>query len=243
MKCILLAAGYATRLYPLTKDKPKSLLKVGDITILEHILNKIKVVDSIDEIYIVTNDLFFDIFNEWVNEFNYTKPIKVINDYTNTNDNRLGAIADLQLVLDKESITEDILVMAGDNLFDFDLRDFISYYNSINHDCITCHTLENIEELKRTGVIEMDNTGKVIFFEEKPKTPKSDLAVPPFYIYKATTLKLIKHYLEEGNNPDAPGNFIPWLIKNKAVYAFKFEGERYDIGTFESYEEAQRVFG
>jgi glucose-1-phosphate thymidylyltransferase len=243
MKCILLAAGYATRLYPLTKDKPKSLLKVGDITILEHILNKIKVVDSIDEIYIVTNDRFYGIFSEWVNEFNNNKPIMVVNDYTTINDNRLGAIADLQLVIDKENIAEDILVMAGDNLFDFDLRDFVSFYNCIKHDCITCHTLENIEELKRTGVIGIDDSGKVKSFEEKPQAPKSNLAVPPFYIYKAETLKLIKQYLEEGNNPDAPGNFIPWLIKNKAVYAFKFEGERYDIGTFESYEAAQRVFG
>jgi glucose-1-phosphate thymidylyltransferase len=242
MKCVLLAAGYATRLYPLTKDKPKSLLKVGDKTILEHILNKISVVDCIDEIYIVTNDVFYGVFSEWVREFNYNKTIKVINDYTNTNDNRLGAIADLQLAIDNENIVEDILVMAGDNLFDFDLRDFVSFYNEAKQDCITCHTIDNIEDLKRTGVIELDEIGKVKSFEEKPKNPKSDLAVPPFYIYKAETLQLINKYLKEENNPDAPGNFIPWLIGKKDVYAFKFQGKRYDIGTLESYELAQKLF-
>jgi glucose-1-phosphate thymidylyltransferase len=242
MKCILLAAGYATRLYPLTQNKPKSLLEVGGKTILEHILRKIEVLSSVDCVYIVTNDRFFKDFETWTAHFSYTKKIIVLNDQTVANENRLGAIADLQYVIDKQGIDEDILVMAGDNLFSFDLRDLISFYEKTGRDCITAHDLDDIEELKRTGVIEMDQANKVLSFEEKPKAPKSSLAVPPFYIYKKETLPLIKQYLAVGQNPDAPGNFIPWLITKKPVYVYKFEGLRCDIGTIESYEQAQKLF-
>jgi glucose-1-phosphate thymidylyltransferase len=243
MKCILLAAGYATRLYPLTKDMPKSLLKVADKTILEHILDKIKVIDEIDKILLVTNAIFYNIFNDWVRGYSYDKKIKVINDYTTTNDNRLGAIADLQFVIDRENVEEDILVMAGDNLFDFDLRDFTAFFKEVKSDCITTHALDDVNELKRTGVIEVNPDGTVKSFEEKPKIPRSKLAVPPFYIYQSNTLPLIKQYLDDGNNPDAPGNFVPWLIGKKLVYAYKFEGRRYDIGTLESYELVNKIFG
>jgi glucose-1-phosphate thymidylyltransferase len=243
MKCILLAAGYATRLYPLTKDKPKSLLKIGNKTILEYILDKIKLVDEVDEIYLVTNDRFYKIFIDWTAAYNYNKNIKVINDGTTENGNRLGAIGDLQFVVEKMCINEDILVMAGDNLFDFDLRDFTAFYKKTNHDCITTHELNDIEELKTTGVIEMNPDGSVKSFEEKPAKPKTNLAVPPFYIYTRQTVPLIKQYLEEGQNPDAPGNFIPWLVTKKPVYAFKFEGARYDVGTHESYELVNKIFG
>lgn len=242
MKCILLAAGYATRLYPLTKDKPKSLLKVGGITILEHILKKVEKVDSIDCIYIVSNDRFYNQFARWVEGYTSFKEIKVLNDLTTSNDNRLGAIADIKFAIDSENIEDDILVMAGDNLFDFELKDFETYYRKVGHDCITVHELNSTEDLRRTGVVEIDQNYKVISFEEKPKEPKSNLAVPPFYIYQKNTLNLFGKYISEGNNPDAPGNFIPWLIKYKDVYAFKFKGTRYDIGTIESYEAVQKLF-
>ena len=238
MKCIILAAGYATRLYPLTKDKPKALLKVADKTILEHILAKIKKVDIIDEIFLVTNDKFYEVFKEWV-AGNINIDVKVINDGTTSNENRLGAIADLQFVIEKEQINDDIMVLAGDNLFDLELTDFVEFCKG---DCITTHEINDTKRLKNTGVIEINEDGKVIDFEEKPDTPKSNLAVPPFYIYKQKTLPLIKKYLDDGNNPDAPGNFIPWLIERKDVYAYKFEGQRYDIGTIESYQEAQELF-
>ena len=229
MKCILLAAGYATRLYPLTKNKPKSLLEVGGITILEHILKKIEKVESVDCIYIVSNDRFYSQFVEWVKGYESSKKIKVLNDLTTLNENRLGAIADIKFAIDNGNIEDDILIMAGDNLFDFELRDFELFYREIGHDCITVHELNDKEELKRTGVVEIDNNSKVMSFEEKPKELKSNLAVPPFYIYQEDTLELFDKYIGEGNNPDAPGNFIPWLIKHKDVYAYKFEGRRYDI--------------
>ena len=180
MKCILLAAGYATRLYPLTKNKPKSLLEVGGITILEHIVKKIEKIESIDYIYIVSNARFYLQFVEWVEEYNSSKKIKVLNDLTTSNENRLGAIADIKFAIDNENIKDDILAMVGDNLSSFDLKDFELYYREVEHDCITVRELNNIEELKRTGVVEKDKNSKVVSFEEKPEEPKFNLVVPPF---------------------------------------------------------------
>jgi len=242
MKCIILAAGYATSLYPITKDKPKPLLEVGGITILEHILKKVEKVDSIDCIYLVSNDRFYSQFVHWLEGYTSSKEIKVLNDLTTSNENRLGAIADIEFAINSENINDDIFVLAGDNLFDFELKDFEEYYRKVGHDCITVHELNSIEDLRRTGVVEIDQNFRVISFEEKSKEPKSNLAVPPFYIYQNSTLKLFSKYLSEENNPDAPGNFIPWLIKHKDVYAFKFKGNRYDIGTLESFEMVKKLF-
>jgi glucose-1-phosphate thymidylyltransferase len=242
MKCIILAAGYATRLYPLTKNKPKPLLDVAGKPILEHILEKVWKVTDINEVFIVTNDRFYPCFIEWKKGYRFTGKIHIVNDGTTANENRLGAIADLQFTIDNAGIDDEIMVLAGDNLFDFELYCFVEFYRTKASDCITVHEVNDICRLKRTGVIEADEQWKVISFEEKPENPKTNLAVPPFYIYKKETLPLIKEYLIEGNNPDAPGNFIPWLIKKKDVYAFKFEGERYDIGTPESYETVIRLY-
>ncbi|WP_416147542.1 nucleotidyltransferase family protein [Salipaludibacillus sp. HK11] len=242
MKCIILAAGYATRLYPLTKNTAKPLLKVAGKTIMNHIMEKVEEVDVIDEIFIVTNDKFYASFQNWANDFQSKKTVHVINDQTTTNDNRLGAIADIQYVLDQAEITDDLMVLAGDNLFEFQLKDFEHFYRKVNADCITTHELDDEAEIKSTGVIEIDGENKVTSFEEKPQNPKSNLAVPPIYIYQEKTIPLIKQYINEGNNPDAPGNFIPWLIQHKSVHAFKFEGMRYDIGTLESYQKVQNLF-
>jgi glucose-1-phosphate thymidylyltransferase len=243
MKCILLAAGYATRLYPLTQDRPKSLLEVGGYTILEHILRKVEKVREIDEIYLVTNDKFYAPFQEWVARYSSSKAIHVINDHTTTNQNRLGAIADIQYVLNQISMDDDVLVMAGDNLFEFDLRDWVTYFQSVGADCIAVHELDDVESLRQTGVVEIDPSGRMIGFEEKPLHPKSNLAVPPFYIYTSSTLPCFQQYLDEGQNPDAPGHFIPWLIQQKAVYAYRFEGHRYDIGTLTSYRKVREIYG
>ncbi len=233
MKCIILAAGYGTRLYPITKNTPKPLLKIDGKTILKHILEKIEKVEIIDDIYLVTNDEFYQDFNQ------LGEDIKVLNDGSTSNKNRLGAIADLQFVIKKEKINDDLLILAGDNLFDFELTDFVNFRDA---DCITAHEIKDKKRLKRTGVIEIDENNKVISFEEKPDNPKSNLAVPPLYKYKKETIPLIEKYLEEGNNPDAPGNLIPWLIERRDVYAYKFEGARYDIGTVESYRKVQKIY-
>lgn len=238
MQCILLAAGYATRLYPLTENMPKALLRLGDKTILDMVVDKISEVKDIENIYIVTNEKFHTHFEDWAKTYIGGKKIKVINDHTTSNGNRLGAIGDLKYVIDGEGVDDEILVMASDNIFDFSLNDFVALYREKNADMICAHPIENKELLHSMGVVELDGENKVIGFEEKPENPKSDLGVPPFYLYKRETVKLVDKYLREGNNPDAPGHFVPWLIGEKDVYAFVFDATRIDIGTPESYYEA-----
>ncbi len=243
MKAIILAAGYATRLYPLTKDFPKPLLKVGGEAILDHIIPKIERVSQIDGIYVISNHRFYNFFLDWAHQAGYSKRIKIIDDLTTTNENRLGAIADLWFAIEREKLAEDLLVMAGDNLFDFEVTAMVDFYQKKGTDIITAHEVNDLERLQRTGVVLIDEESKVIGFDEKPVSPKSNLAVPPFYIYqKSTVLHSIKKYLDEGNNPDAPGNFIPWLIKQKPVHVYRFNGERYDIGAMESYEKVNDLF-
>lgn len=238
MQCILLAAGYATRLYPLTENMPKALLKLGDKTILEMVTDKIDEVKDVEIIYIVTNEKFYKNFLEWSKTYSGPKTIKVLNDHTTDNDNRLGAIGDLKYVIDTEKVDDEILVMASDNIFDFSLNDFVSMYREIDKDMICAHVIENKEDLHSMGVIELEADGKVKSFEEKPQNPKTDLGVPPFYLYKKETISLIDKYLKEGNNPDAPGHFVPWLIEQNDVYAYVFDAVRIDIGTPESYYDA-----
>ena len=242
MKCLILAAGYATRLYPLTKETPKPLLEVAGKTILERLLDKISVIDKIDHVYIVTNARFANAFNEWVGDYQYSKPLTVINDGTTSNENRLGAIGDIQYVLDQTKIDDDLMILAGDNLFEFDLSDFDEFFQEKNADVITAYEITDLELQKRVGIVELDSAARVLSFEEKPQEPRSPWAVPALYIYKQETLPLIKKYLDEGNNPDAPGHFIPWLINHQPVFAFQFEGQWHDIGTLERYQEAQVVF-
>ncbi|UOQ46617.1 nucleotidyltransferase family protein [Gracilibacillus caseinilyticus] len=242
MKCIILAAGYATRLYPLTRYKAKPLLEVAGKSILERIMKKVDAVREIDQVWIVTNNKFAESFQDWSNHYTGAKPIKVINDQTTSNENRLGAIGDIQYVLEQANISDDVMVLAGDNLFDFQLKDFVSFCTEKGTDCISCHALEDLDELQRTGVVEVAEDGKVLSFEEKPPKPKSQLAAPPIYLYRRETLPLFAKYLQEGNNPDAPGHFVPWLIQQKDVYAYQFAGYRYDIGTLDSYETVQKMF-
>ncbi|HIT86070.1 MAG TPA: nucleotidyltransferase family protein [Candidatus Ornithomonoglobus intestinigallinarum] len=238
MKCILLAAGYATRLYPLTENMPKALLKLGDKTILDMVVEKIDEVSEVDDIFIVTNNKFYTHFSDWAKSYSGPKRVKVLNDGTTSNDNRLGAIGDLKFVIDSENIDDEILVMASDNIFGFPLTDFTGEYAKRHTDMICAHRIENKAELHTMGVVELDKDGRVLSFEEKPERPKSDLGVPPFYLYRRETLALIDKYLAEGNNPDAPGHFIPWLITQTDVYAHVFDATRIDIGTVESYNEA-----
>ena len=169
MQCVLLAAGYATRLYPLTENMPKALLKLGDKTILEMVTDKIDEVSDVENIYIVTNEKFYKQFEKWCESYKGPKKVKVINDHTTSNDNRLGAIGDLKYVIDTENINDEILVMASDNIFDFSLCDFVDMYRSKNADMICAHTIENKEDLHSMGVVELDGDGKVTSFEEKPK--------------------------------------------------------------------------
>lgn len=242
MDCILLAAGYATRLYPLTENKPKALLTLGSKTILDRVCEKIEEVDDVNNIYIVTNHRFADQLTEWANGYKGKKPVKVLDDGTTSNDNRLGAIGDMKFVIDRENITDEILVMASDNVFDFSLNDMVKLYREKNADLISAHYVEDLVDLRQMGVLELDDDNRVIGFVEKPAEPKTHWGVPPFYFYKKETLALIDQYLKEGNNPDAPGHLIPWLIERVPVYAYTFNVMTIDIGTPKTYAEAQKLF-
>jgi glucose-1-phosphate thymidylyltransferase len=242
VKCALLAAGYATRLYPLTKDRPKALLDVAGRTILDRIIAKIEPVEAIAEIIIVTNARFHGCFEEFLARRDARKGIRCLSDGTRDNDRRLGALADLRLVVKEAPVNDDLMVLGADNLFDFELSDFASFFRRVGADCITTHRIEDVDALRRTGVVELADDRRVLSFEEKPPSPKSHFAVPPFYLYTQASLPLLDEYLDSGENPDAPGHFIPWLLQRRPVYAYEFSGRRYDIGSHESYAEARRAF-
>lgn len=234
MKCIFLCAGYATRLFPLTENFPKALLKVGGRAILDYILDEVNSIDVIDEIYLVTNAKYTPHFEEWVKDKNNKKKITVFNDETTTNDDRLGAIGDMAFTMEKANIDDDIFVIATDNLFTFSLKDFISFYNEKKSPCVCVKEEEDINLLKRVGVAKVDCDMKIVDFEEKPAEPKSKYAVYAEYVYPKEVFPIIKQYLEEGNSSDAPGNLVEYIYKKVPTYAYPFNGECYDIGTHDA---------
>src|SRR5699024_3190985 len=207
-----------------------------------HIVEKIVQVPEVDEIIIVTNDKFAHQFEEWVDQANYDMKFTVVNDGTLTNETRLGAIGDIQFVIDQLGIQDDLLILAGDNLFEFSLAEFVDFAKDYDSDALAMYYEANLDQLKRNGTANFDENRTVTDFIEKPDKPTYHHCVPTFYVLKESTLPLIQEYLNEGNNPDAPGNFIPYLIQHKRVKAFVFEGKRYDIGTVESYDAVQEVF-
>lgn len=244
MKAIILAAGYATRLYPLTKDRPKALLPVGGRPILDYITDEIAAIGEIDKLIVISNDLFFKNFKKWADEKQpgYPKEIIVINDNTTDDTNKLGAIGDLQYTINKLELDDDIVVIAGDNLFTYRLEDSYKIFKETYTDLILAKQIDDVNELRRMAVGILDENNVIVDMEEKPKNPKSDIAFFATYFYRKDTVKLIDKYLKEGNSPDAPGNFPAWLYTRKKVLAHLFEGQCYDIGTFESYEEVQKLF-
>lgn len=238
MKCLILAAGYATRLYPLTENFPKPLLKVKDKTILDWLIEDLNSLNVIEEYYVVTNHKFVDEFEKW----NHYNNLKVIDDGTMSNDSRLGALKDIELVLDSVYIDDDLLIMAGDNLLDFSLKNYIDYFKQKNTSCILRYFQSDVEKLSRTGVAIIDDNDVVISMEEKPKMPKSNWTIPPFYIIKKRDLPYVKKAIREGVNSDAPGSFIAYLASKVPVHAYKMDGNRYDIGNIESYQEANKIY-
>lgn len=243
MKALILAAGYGTRLYPLTLDQPKPLLKVGAQSIADHIVQNIFKIDEINEILVVTNQKFSKHFENWAKVKSDRVPIKVINDGTLSNETRLGAIGDINLVLTKEKIDEDVLIIAGDNLFDLDLADFVKFAKpKIPGTTIAVRIVNDPQKIKKYGVITTDKNDLVIDFEEKPEKPKSNLAALCIYYFPKQKLSLVAKYLESKANKDAPGNYIAWLSKNDSVYTYKFAGEWFDIGDIESYKLADKLY-
>lgn len=238
MKCIILAAGYATRLYPLTENFPKPLLQVGDKAILDWLVDDLAPMN--DEFIVISNHKFAEQFRIWAAE----KPqkITVLDDGTTSNETRLGAVKDIQFAVDKLGIAEDCMVMAGDNVLDFSLVPFIRYAAEKGTSCVMCHEENRLEALQKTAVITMDENGLITSYEEKPQTPKGNHAVPPFYFYRAADLRRIPEALEAGCGYDAPGSFAAWLSGKIPMHAYIMPGKRYDIGDIKSYEKVQAIY-
>ena len=238
MKNIVIAAGYATRLGELTKNYPKPLLKIGKSTILGRMLDDIDGIPDIDEHVIVTNHRFAPIFEEWAARQQYVKPITIIDDGTETNETRLGAVCDLLFAMEKLRINDDLLVVAADNLLFFSFQEFVDFAKAKSTSCIMCHEQPSIEKLQRTGVIEVDEQMRVLSMEEKPQVPKSYWAVPPFYIYLEKDLDLVRHSVENGCGKDAPGNLAHYMVEHTTMHAWPMSAGRFDIGSLDTYYEA-----
>lgn len=239
---IVIAAGYATRLYPLTENFPKPLLKIGARNILERMLDDIDTIPEIEAHIIVTNHKFAAIFHDWLNTVNYTKPITIIDDGTSSNENRLGAVRDLLLAIGQGKVNDDIMVLAADNILEFSLRGFVDFFKEKGTSVIMCHHEPELRKLQRTGVIAVDDNMKVIEMQEKPEVPVSCWAVPPFYIYSKKDLPVIKECLNHGCGFDAPGNLAHYLAGVSTLHAWHMPASRFDIGSLDSYHEAQQKF-
>ena len=244
MKTIVLAAGYATRLYPLTENFPKPLLQIGKSTILDRLLDDVDTIPGIDGHIVVTNHKFAPVFGQWSQGRGETgKPVRVLDDGTSTNETRLGAVRDLLLAMDTFGIDEDILVLAADNILDFSLKGFVDAFHGKGTSMIMCHQEPEVRKLQRTGVIEVDGDFKVLQMQEKPEVPVSHWAVPPFYIYRRADLDLIRHALEHGCGFDAPGNLAHYLAGASVLHAWPMPAGRFDIGSLDTYREAQLKYG
>ena len=272
MKCLILAAGYATRLYPLTENFPKPLLKVGEKTILDWLIDDIDQAGVVDEYVVISNHKFAAIFEKWAADrcpvgaghdgrtvggkiagqagndgcLRHARPdrasVTVLDDGTSTNETRLGAVRDIQFAIDQLSLDDDLLVIAGDNLLDFSLVRFINYAREKGTTCIMRYFEPAVEKLRKTGVATVDADGLILSMVEKPAEPTSNWCCPPFYFYRREDVPLVKVGIDSGCGVDAPGSFIAWLSGQTPVYAWEMPGKRYDIGNLASYEEVKKNY-
>lgn len=240
MKCLILAAGYATRLYPLTENFPKPLLEVQGKTILDHLIEDIDALGAVDEYVVISNHKFAHHFDAWAKA--KAQKITVVDDGTDSNETRLGAVRDIQFAIDALGLDDDMLVIAGDNLLDFSLTKFITYAQSKQTSCIMRYFEASEQKLRKCGVVEIDENDKILSMEEKPAEPRSHWCCPPFYFYTRDDAKLVKVGIDRGCGVDAPGSYIAWLAGEVTVHAMEMPGKRYDIGNLESYEAVQRDY-
>jgi glucose-1-phosphate thymidylyltransferase len=244
MIAVLLAAGYGTRLYPLTRNRAKPLLEVGGRPILDHIVDRLDNAPEIERMVLVSNGRFAGDFARWqASRPAGAKRIDILNDGTTSNENRLGAVADIHLAVHRQALSgESVYVLATDNLPKFDLCDIISLSRRKSASAVFA-VREDRERLKRSGVAELDEEGRIVGFEEKPEAPRGEYRVPPFYCYTPQAVALLDVFLDEGHNPDAPGHFLAWLVNREPVYARRTEVGTWDIGTLESYKAVCIAFG
>lgn len=247
MIALIPVAGYATRLYPLTENAPKALLEVGGKPMLEHVFQKLEELPQIEKAVIISNHRFFSHFQEWAKKFQTkTKiPLTVLDDGTGSNETRLGAIGDAQFAVQKEKIDSEIVWVSGDNLFTFSLRGMHAEFAEKKQDLIGCFDVQSFEEAKKMGIVELDSRKKVIGFVEKPAEPKSTFCSVGIYFYTRETVRLFRTYLQAGNSPDKPGEFVQWLYREKPVFGFVFNhpsDQWFDIGTLEVLESVRKSF-
>lgn len=242
MKVLIPAAGYATRLYTLTKNRPKHLLDVKGKPIIEHVIEKTLDLEGVDEILIVTNEKFYSNFQEWARDYSCSVPVKIFNDKTTSNEDRLGQIGDIHFVIDQANIEDDLLVIAGDNLFDFQLDAVYEFFRKNNVIVNGLFDVESIQDAKQLGIATIDKDNTVVQFQEKPESPNSTLASMGIYVIPKEKVSMISRYLEQGNKPDKMGYFMEWLLENDTLKGFVYKGDWFDIGYHSALEKARKEF-
>ncbi len=240
MKCLILAAGYATRLYPLTENFPKPLLTVGDKTILDWLVDDIDTAGVVDEYVVISNHKYAHHFDVWAKT--KTRKITVVDDGTDTNETRLGAVKDIQFAIDQLGLDDDMLVIAGDNVLDFSLTHFISYAKAKGTSCIMRYYEADEKKLLKCGVVTVDDTDRILNMTEKSPTPATHWCCPPFYYYTREDARLVEKGIASGCGTDAPGSYIAWLCRQTPVHAMEMTGKRYDVGNLESYERVKAEY-
>jgi glucose-1-phosphate thymidylyltransferase len=241
MRAVILAAGYATRLYPLTLDRPKALLPVGGKPMLDHLVEQLERVEGLDEVYVVTNSKFAEAFREWA-AGRSGLPLRILDDGTVDEDSRLGAIGDLDLTIREAKLDDDLLVLAGDNLFSETIAPFPVFALAKGGSALGVYDVGDLETIRRYSVIELDGDDRVTRLEEKPDQPRSTLAGIALYFYPRSALRYVREYLEDGNNPDQPGRLVQSLYPRTPVYGWRVPGRWFDVGSKETLAEADRAF-
>jgi glucose-1-phosphate thymidylyltransferase len=236
MKAVVLAGGYATRMWPITKDRPKMFLPVGDITIIDTIFEDLEADDRISEVFVSTNEYFADDFRDYIAESDFEKPTLSVEE-TVEEDEKFGVVGALAQLIDREGVEEDLVVVAGDNLISFDMAEFVDFFESAGTPALAAYDVGSKERAKSYGLVELDGD-RVVNFQEKPDDPNSTLVSIACYAFGAEDLPKFDDYLAEDKNPDEPGWFMQWLQQTGEVSAFTFDGAWYDIGTPESYLDA-----
>lgn len=240
MKCLILAAGYATRLYPLTEQFPKPLLPVRGKPILDWLIEDIETAGTVEEYVVISNHKFATQFTTWAQT--RSERITVVDDGTSTNETRLGAVKDIQFAIEQLQLDDDLLIIAGDNLLDFSLTKFMAYAREKNASCIMRYYEPSEQKLLKCGVVTVDETDRVTEMTEKSPTPATHWCCPPFYYYTREDARLVQAGIDAGCGTDAPGSYTAWLCKQTAVYAMEMLGKRYDIGNLESYKHVQDTY-
>ena len=240
MKCLILAAGYATRLYPLTENFPKPLLEVGEKAILDWLIEDIRTANLVDEYIVISNHKFAHHFQAWASA--HTLPVTVVDDGTDTNETRLGAVRDIQFAIDTLNLDDDLLIIAGDNVLDFSLTSLLHYAQEKGTSCTMRYYEPDENKLKKCGVSEIDENERLLSLEEKPENPRSHWCTPPFYFYKREDAARIKEAIADGCGTDAPGSLVAWMCRHSKLYSMEMPGSRYDIGNLESYQKVRETY-